>query len=241
MTETTRNNRVQQKTNLRKNKNKNFSQIPMSRKKFHRRKPWQLWHTRKLTNEEAGFLKSTNHIHICYDVTKFSNWPWKKPWALISCLFLFEVFVLFIIFYLRVFRISIFQQSFPIESSFLFDFYTWKISSRLFSTFLSNFSINFSCKMAGAPSKDEVVEEVKGILAKVVDDVGKASTARQLVIGGATGWWVQKFNSFLLFVKICEMLDIDQRYLSYIFGIYFPQVNWLHVDQSWKSCCSSHR
>lgn len=42
--------------------------------------------------------------------------------------------------------------------------------------------------MAGAPSKDEVVEEVKGILAKVVDDVGKASTARQLVIGGATGW-----------------------------------------------------
>lgn len=35
---------------------------------------------------------------------------------------------------------------------------------------------------------DEVKEEVKNILAKVVDDVGKTSALRQLAIGGTTGW-----------------------------------------------------
>ncbi|XP_065223213.1 FUN14 domain-containing protein 1 isoform X2 [Planococcus citri] len=38
------------------------------------------------------------------------------------------------------------------------------------------------------PNVDEVKEEVKNILAKVVDDVGKTSALRQLVIGGTTGW-----------------------------------------------------
>lgn len=41
--------------------------------------------------------------------------------------------------------------------------------------------------MAGT-SKDEVAEEVRGIFAKVVDDVGKASALRQLAIGGTAGW-----------------------------------------------------
>lgn len=38
------------------------------------------------------------------------------------------------------------------------------------------------------PNVDEVADEVKSILAKIVDDVGKASAMRQLIIGGTTGW-----------------------------------------------------
>lgn len=39
------------------------------------------------------------------------------------------------------------------------------------------------------PNVDEVKEEVKNILAKVIDDVGKTSACRQLLIGGTTGWY----------------------------------------------------
>ncbi|XKL66664.1 hypothetical protein PGB90_010084 [Kerria lacca] len=35
---------------------------------------------------------------------------------------------------------------------------------------------------------DEVTDEFKSILEKVVEDVGKASAIRQLIIGGTTGW-----------------------------------------------------
>lgn len=42
---------------------------------------------------------------------------------------------------------------------------------------------------SNSPVADEVVEEVQSILAKVVDDVGKTSAIRQLIIGGTTGWY----------------------------------------------------
>lgn len=42
---------------------------------------------------------------------------------------------------------------------------------------------------SNSPVADEVAEEVQSILAKVVDDVGKTSAIRQLIIGGTTGWY----------------------------------------------------
>ena len=54
--------------------------------------------------------------------------------------------------------------------------------------------------MASSPNDstniDEVKEEVKNILAKVVDDVGKTSALRQLMIGGTTGWYLHIFFIF---------------------------------------------
>lgn len=57
----------------------------------------------------------------------------------------------------------------------------------LFTFIFSCLSFDYTCKMAST-SSDEVAEEVKGILAQVVDDVGKGSAMRQLVIGGTAGW-----------------------------------------------------
>ena len=39
------------------------------------------------------------------------------------------------------------------------------------------------------PSSEEVAEEVRSIISKVVDDIGKGPAIRQLMIGGAAGWY----------------------------------------------------
>jgi len=37
-------------------------------------------------------------------------------------------------------------------------------------------------------SVDDITEETKGFIKKVIDDVGKSNASKQLVLGGASGW-----------------------------------------------------
>ena len=48
--------------------------------------------------------------------------------------------------------------------------------------------IKMTSSNSAGPSSDEVAEEVRSIISKVVDDIGKGPAVRQLMIGGAAGW-----------------------------------------------------
>lgn len=69
---------------------------------------------------------------------------------------------------------------------------------------------------------EEVSKEAQGIIDKVVKDVGKSSATRQLIIGSASGWYVNDIVNFVF--VYCMILIVFFLSLANLLIVYFRKV-----------------